>query len=340
MREIVSQVPARDVDLAAKVVVETALRVRPRDKLVVLSDDASRRVGRALVHACEAHDGWTTFVDLDQHGPRPHRALSDYLVSEIESAQCSVFVAQARHQELGMRQHLLYLVQRHRLRHAHMPGISRLAFARGMRLDYTRVRSLGVHVLDRLRGARCLEAHSPEGTELRILIKEGAKWFPQLGEIEPGRWGNLPAGAIFATPELIEGRLVANASLGAYFGEREGLLRERPVSFTIEDNRVTDVAARDPALRTEIEQMLGFSTNSDRVGVIALGVNAGLLSPTGEAMVDQNLPGLHVGIGDPAAQATGATWSARTSFAVCQADATVLVDGAVLVSRGKLLTPA
>ena len=46
--------------------------------------------------------------------------------------------------------------------------------------------------------------------------------------------------------------------------------------------------------------MLRFAPNSDRVGLVAIGVNEGVDTPTGEAVVDQNLPGLHLFIGDPA----------------------------------------
>jgi leucyl aminopeptidase (aminopeptidase T) len=115
---------------------------------------------------------------------------------------------------------------------------------------------------------------------------------------------------------------------------------ERPVRFVIEDSRVVNVEAlKSPGLAAEIVRMLTFSPSSDRVGIVAVGVNLGITAPTGEALVDQNLPGLHLAIGDPAARVTGATYSAPTSFAACQADSTVLVDEAIAIQRGKLLIP-
>jgi leucyl aminopeptidase (aminopeptidase T) len=221
-----------------------------------------------------------------------------------------------------------------------MPGISPMAFAHGMRADYGRMTRYGERLLEKLRQARYLEAHSRAGTRVRIVLPEKCRWFSQLGALERGRWGNLPAGALYASPELIEGTFVANASLGEYFGAREGLLLDRPVQLFIEDGRVRRVQTHDnPGLARDIEQMLAFAPNSDRVGLIAVGVNLGLDAPTGEALVDQNLPGLHIAIGDPAAHATGADWSARTSFAACQADSTLLVDGSMLISHGKLTAP-
>jgi leucyl aminopeptidase (aminopeptidase T) len=73
---------------------------------------------------------------------------------------------------------------------------------------------------------------------------------------------------------------------------------------------------------------------------VCIGVNPGIEAPTGDALVDQNVPGLHIGIGDPAARATGATWSAPTCFAACQAAARVLVDGDLVVDSGRVVLPS
>ncbi len=151
----------------------------------------------------------------------------------------------------------------------------------------------------------------------------------------------MPAGALYASPQRIDGVFVADASLGEYFGTREGCLRDKPVKLFIENGRVRAVTAEhSPELQSDIERMLAFADNSDRVGLVALGVNYGIGEATGEALVDQNLPGLHLAIGDPAAQVTGASWTALTSFAACQASSTVLIESVPAIIRGKLLTPA
>lgn len=336
--EAITAVRSGEFESAASVVVTSSLGLGKDDKLVVLADGRSMAIAEALARAAGRVGAVALVIDLDQLGPRPHKALPDYLVSELSTAQASAFMAQASHRELGMRQHLLHLVQRFGLRHAHMPGISPVAFARGMRAGSARVARYGRRLLQQLEAAQHLETHSPAGTRVRISLGEG-RWFAQLGTLEPGRWGNLPAGALYTSPALVEGTFVADASLGEYFGKREGLLLDSPVRLFIENSRVRRVESDNSTLARDIEQMLAFAENSDRVGLVAIGVNVGLDAPTGEALVDQNLPGLHIAIGDPAAQTTGADWSARTSFAACQADSTVLANGALVVSRGRLMAP-
>lgn len=76
--------------------------------------------------------------------------------------------------------------------------------------------------------------------------------------------------------------------------------------------------------------------NSARVGLISVGVNFAISEPCGDPLVDQNIPGLHLSIGDPAARVTGANWSAPTSLPICQRDATLSADGTVLIEHGRI----
>jgi leucyl aminopeptidase (aminopeptidase T) len=206
-----------------------------------------------------------------------------------------------------------------------------------MRLDYAQVERLGQRVLSRVSGASTIFAESPAGTSLRVDLARDGKWFAQLGVLAPGRWGNFPAGAIYTSPASATGVFVADASLGEFFGAREGVLRANPVRFLIDEGRVVGVEARSAELKRDVEAMLEVSPNSDRIGLVSLGVNPGLDGPLGDALIDQNLPGLHIGIGDPAARTTGATWSAPTCFAACEASSRVVVDGDLIIEAGRVV---
>jgi leucyl aminopeptidase (aminopeptidase T) len=333
-------VRASEIERAADVAVRSALCIQPSEKFVVVLDDDSSNVGLALALAAEKAGAECQIIDLDQMGTRPLPALSDWGNSVFRSASVSAFVARAPRGEIGLRQEVLHLAAQRGMRHAHMPDISSLAFARGMRIDYQEVAAYGRRLLEKVSGAKRLRATSPRGTNLEIVLDEPVRWFAQFGILEKGRWGNLPAGALYASPRDVEGQFVADASLGEYFGMREQCLLDKPVRFIIEYGRVTGVRTQDPDLQREIERMLDFADNSDRVGLVALGVNFGISEPTGEALVDQNMPGLHIAIGDPAANITGVKWSARTSFAACQSSSSVYVGDAAIIQRGRVLTPA
>jgi leucyl aminopeptidase (aminopeptidase T) len=310
--------------------------------LVVIEDSLSLALGDAVVTAAESSGGWVKRARLDKlasagGSARPHKVVPDLLLLALHDADASVFVGSALSAELPMRQALLHIVRQRGLRHAHMPGIAETAFVSGMRMDYAQVERLGLRVLARLTGSRTLFTESPAGTSLRVELGSEAKWFAQLGVLAPGKWGNFPAGAIYTSPANATGVFVADASVGEFFGAREGSLRANPVRLLIDSGRIVDVEARSSQLKRDLEAMLRVSPNSDRIGLVSIGVNPGIDAAMGDAIIDQNVPGLHIGVGDPAAKATGATWSAPTCFAACQSASRVLVDGDLVVESGRVV---
>jgi leucyl aminopeptidase (aminopeptidase T) len=321
---------------AARVLCRTVLRVTAGEHVTIVCDEASASLASTVLDAADSLGAWAKRVRLDEIGSRPHKVVPEALLAAIDASDSIVFLASPLHHEAPMRQALLHLARERRVRHAHMPGCSEAAFLAGLRVGYDAVERAGRAMMGTLERAKVLFAESPAGTSLRVVLSPGAPWFAQLGVIEPGRWANLPAGALYASPADVSGVFVADASLGEFFGQREGLLEKKPVRLLIDRARVVSVECpASPALKKDVESMLAFSSNSDRIGLVAIGVNFGVTA-IGDASVDQNAPGLHLGIGDPAASATGAKWTAPTCFAACETASRVLVDGEPLIETGKL----
>jgi leucyl aminopeptidase (aminopeptidase T) len=345
------EVDGVDLASAARVLLHAPVRgrsgermVRAGQHVVVIADKKSLDVANAIVGAIDAGGATGDVMNLDElkstasnhTGERPHKLLPTQLRRGMLRAHASIFVASAPIQERPMREQLFGIIDTCAVRHAHLPDITKHAFVCGMRVDYDTVVSTGRAMALRLEFARAIETESDAGTNLKLSFSPESRWIPRLGELVPGKSVTFPAGAVFASPEDVHGVFVANASVGEFFGAREGLLAGKPVVLTIEQGRVIKVQADSTELQGNIEAMLRFSANSDRVGLVAVGVNTGIGAATGESIVDQNLLGLHLFIGDPASKATGATWSARTSFAVCQDGGKVLIDGRVAIASGKI----
>ncbi len=349
-----SEIDATDLAQAASVLVRAPVRgkagarlVTQDDHFVIVADAKSDSIAAALSEAAEALGAQPAIMRLDlmtststnQAGTRPHKVLPGPLRRSLLIAPCSAYVASAPIQERPMREQLFGLIDACGIRHAHLPDITPSAFARGLQLDHAVVAEAGGALAGRLAGARILECESDAGTKLRVTLPLQARWVERFGELVPGKSTTFPAGAMFAAPEDVSGIFVANACLGEFFGAREGLMKANPVRLTIEGGRVVGVDAHHSReLQENIEAMLAFGSNSNRVGLVCLGVNAGVREPTGEASVDQNFVGLHLFIGDPAGRATGAQWTARTSFAACQSSCRVFVEGHGLLDAGRILT--
>lgn len=341
------QIAEEDLRRSADSLVRTGIRLVAGERFVVVGDAESQPMLAALEAAGRDVGAEVSALRLDQlrsystnhSGERPHKVLPDGVRRAMLSAQASAYVASAPHAESSMRDQLLHVAAACKGRHAHMPGITPIAFAAGLREDFAKLAEQGRAIERMLEGAREITCESPEGTKLALKVTAPRRWVARLGRVEAGESVTLPAGSIFTCPETISGTFVASASVGEYFGVREGLLPE-PVTFEIVDCRVMNVIAKGcPNLVRDIENMLHVAPNSDHVGLVVIGVNTEIGGPTGDVSVDQNRVGLHLVIGDPLAKHTGATWSARTSFAACQTRSTVRVDGTVIVDDGKLTTP-
>jgi len=342
----VHQIDEEDLRRAADLLVRTGLRLAAGERFVVVGDAESQPMMSALEATARLAGADVSALRLDQlrshstnhTGERPHKVLPDAVRRAMLSAQASAFVASAPHAESSMREQLLHVVAACKGRHAHMPAIRPLAFVAGLSLDFAVLAEQGRSLERRLETARSITAESSAGTNLVVKTSADRRWVARFGRVQPGESVTLPAGSIATAPESISGTFVATASVGEYFGAREGLLQE-PVQFELVDGRVMNVVAPgSPHLTRDIENMLHVAPNSDRVGLVVLGVNTGIGGATGDVCVDQNRPGLHLVFGDPMGKLTGATWSARTCFAACQATGTVRIDGVIAISEGSLVS--
>src|SRR5262245_63672428 len=112
-------------------------------------------------------------------------------------SQVSIFAARAQANELKSRMQMTDIVNRRRMRHAHMVNITRQIMCEGMRADYARVDTLSSKALEIVRGAREIRATTPAGSDLRATFTPSYRWIKTSGLISREKWGNLPGGEIF-----------------------------------------------------------------------------------------------------------------------------------------------
>jgi leucyl aminopeptidase (aminopeptidase T) len=339
-----TEIDGEELARAADVLV-SALRVAPGERFAIVGDAATTDILRFLEHAGRAARAEVATLKLDElksyatnhSGDRPHKVLPDAVRRAMLSAQASVFVASAPRAESSMREQLQHIVGACRIRHAHLPGITAAAFAAGLQVDSAQLVESARKLLHRLDLAGEITCTSAAGTKL--VVHPGARrWVPRVGHVEPGESVIFPTGSLIVAPENVRGCFAATASLGEFFGARERLLRT-PILFDIEEGVVKRVRSDGaaPELVRDIEAMLAVAPNSERVGLVVLGLNPSLKGAIGSVIVDQHRPGLHLVFGDPQSKLTGAGWSARTSFAACQDASSVYVDGTLAAEAGRLV---
>jgi hypothetical protein len=97
---------------------------------------------------------------------RPLTDLPSAIVSDLETSQVSIFAVQAQRNELRSRMQMTDVVNRQKIRHAHMVNINRQIMLEGMRADFQKVDRLSAKVVAMVRKARQVRAKTAAGTDL------------------------------------------------------------------------------------------------------------------------------------------------------------------------------
>jgi leucyl aminopeptidase (aminopeptidase T) len=252
----------------------------------------------------------------------------------------SVFAVQVQTNELKSRMQMTDIVNRRKIRHAHMVNINRQIMLEGMRADFQKVDRLSTRVLNILTGARQIIAKTQAGTDLVADLDPAYRWLKTSGIISPDKWGNLPGGEVFTTPGEVNGTFVIDGVVGDYLCAKYGDLRREPLTIHIRNNRLTEAHSKNKQLERDFWTYTHTDENSDRVGEFAIGTNIELKDVIGHILQDEKFPGIHIAFGNPYGEHTGANWYSSTHIDVVGLRFDIWVDGRLIMRRGKFLIEA
>ena len=294
----------------------TCLRIQSHEKVTVITDESTLEIAAAIaVELDRIGCVWNGFV-LEELSPRPLQEMPRAVLEDLESSQVSIFAVEVQPNELRSRMQMTDVVNRRRMRHAHMVNITPEIMLQGMRADFNRVDQLSQEVLDRVRAATYIRATTSAGTDIHAELNPDYRWFKTSGIISTEKWGNLPGGECFTAPGEVNGVFVVDGVVGDYLCARYGLLRETPLTIMIEHNRIARIECKNKQLEQEFWAYTHTDENSDRVGEFAIGTNIGVERVIGNILQDEKFPGIHIAFGDPYGAHTGAAWKSSTHIDV------------------------
>jgi leucyl aminopeptidase (aminopeptidase T) len=324
----------------AKNAIGVCLRIQPDEKVTVITDLACREIAASIVHELAAIGiSYHAFV-LEDLAPRPLRDLPAPILEDMETSRVSIFAVEVQANELRSRMQMTDVVNRRKMRHAHMVNINKRIMIEGMRADFLKVDRLSKKVLDIVTPAHLIEARTAAGTDLRAEMNPNYRWLKTSGIISPDKWGNLPGGEIFTTPGEVNGTFVVDGVVGDYLCAKYGLLARTPLTIHIRRNRVTEVHSDDKQLEEEFWKYTHTDENSDLVGEFAIGTNIELKALVGNILQDEKFPGIHIAFGNPYGEHTGAKWYSSTHIDVVGTKFDIIVDGQQIMRHGKFLIEA
>jgi len=159
--------------------VRVCLNIQPHERVTVISDIACREIGDALIREIQAVGASYAAFVLEDEAPRPLAGLPDRIAEDMEHSDVSIFAARVQANELGSRMAMTDIVNRRRMRHAHMVNITPRIMTEGMRADFRIVDRISQKVIDTVRSARVIRASTAAGTDLTAELNPNfAVWMP------------------------------------------------------------------------------------------------------------------------------------------------------------------
>ncbi len=296
--------------------VETCLRVESDEKVTLIYDRVSEEIAASLAAELQRVGcRWNGFL-LEDLAPRPLDGMPAEVLADMESSDVSIFAVTAQRNELKSRMQMTDVVNRRRMRHAHMVNITPEIMCQGMRADYARVDWLSQRVMERVTRAKRIRATTAAGTAITAELNPEYKWLKTSGIISREKWGNLPGGECFTAPGEVNGRFVVDGVVGDWLCARYGLLTDAPLTIEIAGNRVVSCASANKALEADFRAYIATDENSNRVGEFAIGTNVGVERVIGNILQDEKFPGIHIAFGNPYGEHTGAKWTSGTHIDV------------------------
>ena len=307
---------------AARIAVQKCMGVRPSETVLIVTDQPRLKIARALAGAAEEIAAKTVLVVMQKrtrHGEEPPKI--------VEQAMCAADVVLApttyslTHTQARLR------ACRAGARVATMPMITESMMQRGAMLaDYKKVGTLTTKVTERLNQASLVEIETRAGTKLRLDVS-GRKAHPDTGiYLNPGDFGNLPAGEAFVAP--VEGSADGVAVVDGSMGD---VLRA-PVNITVRRGRAAKIVGK-PARK--LRRMLdAVGSKGYNLAEFGIGTNyaARLI---GNVLEDEKVLGTcHIALGD------NSTFGGRVKAGI-HLDGIILrptikFDGKIVMREGKL----
>ena len=321
----------------ARNAVKVCLRIQPSEKVTVLTDEATKEIAASIVRELEAlgspYHAWI----LEELAPRPLTDLPREILEDLETSQVSIFAVQAQANELRSRMQMTDVVNRRKIRHAHMVNINHQIMLEGMRADFLKVDRISTKVVETVRRAKQVRAKTSAGTDLTADLNPEYRWLKTSGIISPDKWGNLPGGEVFTTPGEVNGTFVIDGVVGDWLCAKFGSLREHPLTIQVKGNRLTEAHCANRELEDDFWRYTHTDENSDRVGEFAIGTNIELKDVIGQILQDEKYPGVHIAFGNPYGAHTGAQWDSSTHIDVVGRNFDIWVDEEQIMRNGQFL---
>jgi len=307
----------------ARVAVETCMKVKPEETVLIVTDTDKLRIAEAFVYAAASIGAKTVASVMEpaqEHAKEPPKPVAE----AMKAAQVVLIPTSESLSHTDARR----AATQAGARIASMPGITEdMMRIGGLTADYKQIAVLTKKVADIVETAKKVRVTTPSGTDLTMSI-EGRPPLKDTGLYhKPSEWGNLPAGEVCLAP--IEG-----TTNGVLIIDSMGSTVTQPLKATVKDGWAKRFDGPDAG---RLEGILkSADRNAYNIGELGIGTNS-KARITGNVLEDEKVLGtVHIALGDNTSYQGGHTKS-KIHLDGMLLQPTVKVDTRVLMQKGKLL---
>jgi leucyl aminopeptidase (aminopeptidase T) len=273
--------------------------------------------GLEVVDRLKKEDLWNRLLSKSLDQVEVDRVKQILLDFSSEDTEVVIGMSYYSSTHTRFRQLLTELFQ---VRYVSMPLFDHEMFSVTVSADWKKIADRTKKIASLFRPAEKVIIDAPNGTNLRVGIKD-IPIHEDTGLLtEPGSFGNLPAGEVFMPPEpgATNGKLVLE------FAPTWRL--EKPVTLIIEKGEVVRVSGDDP-YALELESFLERDKNYKNIAELGIGTNDKATRPDNILESEKILGTIHIALGDNSSFGGRIRTSFHQDFVVFHPTLTLLYPG-------------
>ena len=305
---------------AADRAVHQALRIKPREKYLLVTDTQKLEIAEALAYyAKQAGAETTTYLMTETLRPiaEPTRQFKEL----IRGANVTTYLLEGRFPEKPFRGFMVAEGAKHG-RICMMPGITKDMMERLVAIDFTEMAAFTKKVMRLMKDAD-VTVESAAGTKIAFSV-EGRRWDADIGDIsKKGVHGNLPAGECFTCP--VEETFTGKIAIGL-IDDKMG-----PGEMTFKAGKL--VAYKGAGI-AEVIKTVGDDPTARVIGEFGIGTNKGARICPNMLEAEKAFGTVHFAIGD--SYGIGANKS-KFHFDALVEKVTITANGRTIAKNGRFL---
>jgi aminopeptidase len=308
---------------AAQVAVRDCMGTRPRERVLVITDEPERIIAYSLWKAAKDMGNEVVIVEMlprQTNGEEPPKEIAEFM-KMFDVVLCptskSLTHTDARRvaSEAGARI-------------ATLPGVTEEIMVRCMNADYNKIAERTHALCQMLEKTKEIRVKAPAGTDV-VLPIAGRHAHASSGIFrERGQWGNLPTGESYLAPleGLSNGVVVVDGSMASI-----GIVRE-PIRIVVKDGLAEEIGGGKEAERL-LALLAPHGKDGRNVAEFGIGTNDKAIL-TGNILEDEKVMGtIHIAFGDN--KSMGGSVRAASHLDGLVKEPTVWFDDLCIMKNGK-----